>query len=579
VGRLRERIGGRARAASFGALGLVGLSLLPLRLEVAGALALTHLGEGISLRAERVTAGWRPWDEVHLQDVTIDVPSALGAPIRIEGSRLRVLQGVSPLVGSVLSGLPERIELRDVKVGLGPVRIVDGLLEIERNGGLLRIRGWGSDASGGMVDVEGEVSPQPPHLGRIELYLAGLSLPLAPEFPALTLTGTFAVDRLGQESDRARAALQLLAREGPEASPVLTASVEGTIERHAGRFIPSRSMRIRGELRHLRSDPEVWGLHGPFRGAVGVSGSWDALETRIVLDLTRARIRGGRWMENPEGLPTEVRLRVSAEDGRPLGVRGELRLGRAHASAVARHDGAWSWEARTGWCLLADILPRVTALAEQELVDGGRVRAAFERETTGRLTGRLELADVGLLGGAGRLPRATLQFEDGVARLAPAAIELAGQPIEIDAELRRQPTSPAWAVGLRARSPRIRLDPLAELLPQELLPGESAPSDLEGTVRAAANWLHTRVFHLRELQIRPLEIAVERLSAAGIPPGPVRVEAALEDRMIRVRLKQGVDGGGPRHFCLDLKRWRPRLASVSDSESCLLSRGVASSGR
>jgi hypothetical protein len=511
--------------------------------------------------------------------VRIEVPTALGSAVRIEGSRLRVLRGGSPLVGSVLSELPERVELRDVRVELGPVRIVDGLLEVERSGGLLRIRGWGSDASGGMVDVEGEVSAQPPHVGRIGLYLAGLSLSLPRELPALALSGTLVLDRLGQESDRARAAVQLLARQGSEGSPALAASIEGTIERHSGRFMPDRSMRIRGELRQLGSDPVVWGLHGPFRAAVGMSGSWDALETRIDLDLTRARIRGGSWLEKPEGLPTEARVRVSAGDGRALGVRGELRMGRARASAAARHDGAWSWEVRTPWCRLIDVLPRVTAFAGQELVEGGRLRATIERKRSGGLTGSVELADVGLLDGAGRLPRATLRFEDGIARLAPAAVELVGQSLEIEGELRKRPTSPAWALGLRARSPRIRLDPLAELLPQEIPTGESAPTDLEGTVRAAANWLHTRVFHLRELEIRPLEITVGELSAAGIPPEPVHVEAALEDRLIRVRLEKGAGEGGPRHFCLDLKRWRPRLATVSNSESCLLSRGSASSGR
>jgi hypothetical protein len=456
---------------------------------------------------------------------------------------------------------------------LGPIRLDDGSLEVRRDGSRLRLRGWAVGADGGRLDIQGSVSAQPPHTGQIRLYPSHLRFRAGPSAEPFELSGAVIVKRFGQETDRIQLALDVTA---PETSPEprmyahssrppdrLVAGVQGSLQRHAGRFTPESVLRFGGRVRDFRPPPQTRALHGPFRGSLSFRGSMESLRVGLNLDLNDVRIRIGDQLDKPAGVPANLELKVRVEEGQSLRAQGRVRLHplRARIEAV-EGSGGRNFKIDTNWCPLSDLVERAPALRKVGVAGTGRVRATARGEGRRRPTVSLELADLHVpLGGAEvRVPHGRLRVDRRAIILPPTTLDLRGETLEVSGELLRPQRGFGWELGLEVRGAHLQLDPLVAFMGAEDELSESAAVDLEEAATALVRRLHAHSFWLRNLTIHPLVLDIDRVSGLGLPERPIRLEAGLEDRVVRVKLDPEDGAEEPWRACLDLKHWIPQVS-------------------
>jgi hypothetical protein len=516
------------------------------------------------LEVDRITVGLLPWDEVNLLDVEGGLSLPAGKALGVEARRVRV-SGSSDVSRGTLSRSIDRIVADGVRSRVGPIQLVEGSLEITRRGSSLDVRGWASGAEGGRLDLRGEVTADPPHLGRIQLYLADLGFVPAGLSEPLTLSGAVVVRRLGQETDRIGFNLHLKGRApaGPSWRSVradpqterLNARIEGVIERVAGRFTPDSGLRIRGELRVFQVQPVRRALHGPFSGSFRLAGTADDLRGSLGLNGTDLRIRFGDRLDKKQGVPAGFTLDVRSENVAGLSLDGEVRIGslRARGSADSASQPL-DWRVRTGWCPVEELLELVPLLRTPGLDGVGRIRASARSNGDPYPAVQVELADLSIPLGesALRLPHAT-------------TVELAGETLDLAGTVRPRGAG-AWEAAVHANAEHLRLDPLLALLGTGVAPSTMG---FEKAAASAVRWLHARSFLLRGLTLRPALLEIGKLSGLGFSERGIRLEAGLEDRRIRVELSTQ-DGAQPHTLCLDLKSWMPQVSDLDlDSGECL----------
>jgi hypothetical protein len=502
-----------------------------------------------------------------LHDAEIRIPTGKGELLRAHASGIQISGlGLGLRDGDPLDQV-DRIVVRDLRTDAGAVRIVQGSLELRREGGELHVEGRAAASSGGHVDVRGELSSDSPHVGRLRFYVDALRVPLPAPVGRVDLSGVAVVDRRGQESDAAKVTLIATAPRESDAPPWLVAEVAGTLKRVSGRWNPEQWLNVRGEIRALRSEPSLWALHGPFRGSLTLRGTVEETEGRFRMDLNDLRVRAGEEFDKPAGVPASVALAARLRRGVPVRADGWIRVSRLRARLDAEWNDGWRWGLQTGWCPVRDVRARVPALADP-ILDGGDLRIHLRGAVAGAVTVDLEVRDLGLAGGLVRVPGARLRVADGRARLEPTRWELGSEHITVSAELHRRDDSPIWQLALAAAAARLDVDPILALLPQEIGP-EGPPTDSEETIEATVRWLHTHSYLVRDLTIRPARLEVDAVHGDGIPEQPLSVDATLEDRLLRVRLNKEAREADRRELCLDLKHWRPRLhRSRPDTDRC-----------
>jgi hypothetical protein len=562
---------------------MLGVAALPLRVEVGGPQQLGSGAAGVAIQVERVTVGLLPWQDLALIQVKATVPLPGGDNLRLEAARVRVEGAGVGIGGSSFADSIDGLVAEGLSGNLGPIRLSDGSIEVRREGGRLKLRGWAAGADGGRLDVQADVSAKPPHTGQIRLYPSHLRFLAGPSAELLELSGAVIVKRLGQETDRIRLALDVI---GPETSSEarmsgrsngtperLVARGEGTLARHAGQFTPESVVRFRGRIRDFETSPRKRALHGLFRGALSVRGSMGRLRTELELDLSDVRVRLGDRLDKPAGVPARVELKIELDEGQPLRAEGDVRLHplRARLEAV-QHSRGSSFRLDTNWCPLTDVLERVPALRKTGITGTGRVRVTARGEGRGSPTVSVELADLTVpLGQAEvRVPHARLRMDDRAIVLPPATLDLQGEQLEVSGELLRPRRNVGWKLGFRARGAHLRLDPLLAFLGPDERPSESAAVDLEAAATTLVRRLHAHSFSLRDLTIRPLLLEIDRVSGLGLPARAIRVEAGLEDRIARVKFDSQDGEAEPWAICLDLKHWIPQVSmSEAGGRECL----------
>ena len=90
--------------------------------------------------------------------------------------------------------------------------------------------------------------------------------------------------------------------------------------------------------------------------------------------------------------------------------------------------------------------------------------------------------------------------------------------------------------------------------------------------------LHSRSYSLRDVTVRPLVLEIDRVSGLGLPDRAIRLEAGLEDRVVRVKFDSEDNAKEPWTVCLDLRHWIPQV-SMSDVGGGPRCRGFSASGK
>ncbi len=583
---------GRKRSLALAAgLLLLGVAALPLRLEVGGPQQFGPGPGGMALGVERITVGLLPWQDLALLQVEASVPLPRGDALRLEAARVQVEAAGVGIGGAWSADAIDALVAERLHGTLGPIRLADGSLEVRREGSRLKLRGWATGADGGRLDVQGDVLAKPPHTGQIRLYPSHLRFLAGPSAEPLEMSGAVIVKRLEQETDRIQLVLDVTAPQtslesrmsvGPNGMlDRLVARVEGTLERHGGRFTPESVLRFLGRIRVFETSPQLRALHGLFHGSVRVRGSMESLRTELSLDLSDVRVRLGDQLDKPAGVPGHIELKVRLEDGQSLRAEGNVRLDplRARLVATERSRGL-SFRLDTNWCPLTDVLERIPALRETGVTGTGRVRFTARGEGRASPTVSVEFADLTVpLGHAEvRVPRARLRMDPRAIVLEPTTLDLRGEQLEVSGELIRPRRNLGWQLGLQVRASHLRLDPLVAFLRPDEQPSGAAAPDLEQTATTLVRRLHARSYSLRDVTVRPLVLEIDRVSGLGLPDRAIRLEAGLEDRVVRVKFDSEDNAKEPWTVCLDLRHWIPQV-SMSDVSGGPRCRGFSASGK
>jgi hypothetical protein len=573
-GFFSRAIGRRPLALGVG-LVLLAVAAVPFRLEVQGPHRFRPGLAGVTFGVERVTVGLLPWEHVALLDVKAHAPLPGGDNLEIAASRVHVdAAGVGIYGLSLVDGPMDRLVAEQLRGRLGPIPLADGDLEVHREGTRLKLRGWAAGAHGGRVDVHGNLSANSPYTGRIRLYASKLRFIPGLSMEPLEFSGSVTVDRQGEGTGFIQLALDVT---GPNESGALRMSarpqattdrfvsrVEGTLQLQAGKFTPESVLSIRGHMRDFRTAPETRSIHGPFHGSLGLAGTMEHLQGSLDLDLTGVRIRLGDRLDKAADVPAQAELTVRIEEGEPLRANGQLLFDslRARIGAVARSD-RWSWTFETDWSPLTEILEQVPFLQKAPLPSDGRVRAVARGREGGTPSMRIEFADLSVPIGAAavRIPRARVWLDQQGIHLGPTLLDLGGEALEVSGDLRLPRERVGWELALHARAGRVQLEPLLAFLGPQSRPAEAPPPDMEKAAVALVRRIHASSFVLQNLTVRPLVLEIEELKGLGLAERAVRIEAGLEDRVIRVELDRAGASAGPQTFCLDLRPWLPQLST------------------
>ena len=560
--------GGRRLILAVGVV-LLGVLALPLRIEVGGSHRV-ELGGALALEVDRVTVGLLPFHHLALLQVGVRVPLPGGHAVGLKATEVRVRGAGAGIFGGEPGGDFEELLATGLVGSFGPLRVVDGELEAKRSGSALRIRGSGEGSNGGRIDLQGELGARAPHLGTLRLYLDNVRVAPWPSSEPLDLSGTIVYERLSQENDRVRVALDV---RGP--AERLLARVEGSIERIGGQFRPGSSLQVRGFVRDFAGSGIHRALHGPFSGSAAVRGSIESLELQVEVDLSDLRILVGDQLDKAPGVRTRVELTLKARHDEPPRARARVRLGSMRATASGLYSGASSrWTLRTGWCPVGELVQHVPLLRRPGVAGTGFVRAKMRRRDGERPSLNLEVSNLALPLGRGTLDvsRAELRFDGETLVLEPTTLSLGGEELSVQGSVVSR--GKGWDVEVEGRAAHLQIEPVAALFGPTL--PDTRAADFEALAAEAVGWLRHRSFALRDLRVRPLHLEIGKFQGFGFSERDLRLEARLEDRVIRVRYETA-GGAEPQTLCLDLKRFVPRV-SISETDTFECSSGLGQHG-
>ncbi|MEE8556433.1 MAG: hypothetical protein V3T14_00945 [Myxococcota bacterium] len=550
-------------------VGLLGVLALPLRIEVGGSHRV-ELGGGVTLEVDRVTVGLLPIHHLALLQVGARVPLPGGRAVDLQAAEVKVRGVGAGIFGGEPGGDFEEFLATGLVGSFGLLRIVDGELEAKRSSRVLQVWGWGEGSKGGRIDLQGQLGARAPHLGTLRLYLDNVRIAPRSSSEPLDLSGTIVYERLSQENDRVRVALDV---RGP--AERLRARVEGSVERLGGQFRPGSSLRVQGFVRDFGRSGIDHALHGPFSGSAAVRGSIESLELQLEVDLSELRILIGDQLDKAPGVKTRVELTLKARHDEAPRASARVRLGSMRATASGLYSGgSGRWILQTGWCPVGELIEHVPLLRSPGVAGTGFVRAKMRWHDGDRPSLNLEVANLAVPLGRGTLQvsHADLRFDGETLALEPTTLSLAGEELSVQGSVVSR--GEGWDVEVQGRAAHLQIEPVAALFGPTL--PDTRAADFETLATEAVGWLRRRSFALRDLRVRPLLLEIGRFQGFGLSERDLRLEARFEDRVIRVRYETA-GGAEPQTLCLDLKRFVPRV-SISETDTFECSSGLVPHG-
>lgn len=565
-----------AVCAILAALGVVGARPLALDPQVVASQISALLGG----RAELERASWHWMPEPRLVLLEPRVEWALGSLGKLSVAALRgeaAGLGLFAADGSA-SALPDRVDLRGLRIQLGQLSLLRGQFSVDRSGPNLQLRGHAFGAAGGRVDLRARLEGPSWQSASGQLYLEDLETSLGSFGSlvepaggrALRLNGVISATEVDNSGERFDVQLEILGVRANGPGSWLSATLGGVLEHSSAGWSPKGELELVGKIAIVAGERRIHALRSRARGTLRLIGDSSSGRAELALQLLDPQGHIDGWLEARELGSGRLRATVGLRDGR---FDGTLDLGRLQLDL--RRDSQGIWVARSDWLPFSELRPLLPPLSALPPGATGQARFTGRFDLAGGWTADIEAREValpvrdgdGALISSIRMESARLRIHEGTLELDLPDLRIGAERLQLHVKGKLAGGSPDFALSGTADS--LDLRGVARVL-AALFGTPDTDLTLEAVLEPLVRALRRHPSFLAALVVRPSYLRVKELHGLGLDAQNAAIRVALRDQTLEIGCREAGDGKLDLRVRLDLKGWVPRVlreGSASDSST------------